>query len=272
MHEQVIRLALDSGATAAECTVSEGEQFSVNVRMGEVETLTEAGSRGIGVRVLVGKHTGSAYTSDLTRRTEFGRWSRSAMDLAKITTEDPFAGLPSLGNSANRCAISAVFGPSRICRPTGRSSRRRMPRPRAFAVDSRIYQLGRRSLRHAHGPDCVCEFARLPRELSERQLFDQRDSGSAAKAHRWSAITGIPSLATRSGSIAPKKSGGAQRNGLCVGWERAKCRRKEFRSCFDPRVARSLVDNIFDAVSGDSIYRGESFLAGKWDRRSRTKR
>ncbi|HYP14609.1 MAG TPA: metallopeptidase TldD-related protein, partial [Bryobacteraceae bacterium] len=32
---------------------------------------------------------------------------------------------------------------------------------------------------------------------------------------------------------------------------------------FDQRTARSLVDNIFDAVSGDSVYRGESFLAGK---------
>jgi PmbA protein len=32
---------------------------------------------------------------------------------------------------------------------------------------------------------------------------------------------------------------------------------------FDPRAARSLLDNIFDAVSGDSIYRRESFLAGK---------
>jgi PmbA protein len=32
---------------------------------------------------------------------------------------------------------------------------------------------------------------------------------------------------------------------------------------FEPRAARSLLDNIFDAVSGDSIYRKESFLAGK---------
>ena len=29
------------------------------------------------------------------------------------------------------------------------------------------------------------------------------------------------------------------------------------------RVARTLLDNIFDAVSGDSVYRGETFLAGK---------
>jgi PmbA protein len=32
---------------------------------------------------------------------------------------------------------------------------------------------------------------------------------------------------------------------------------------FEPRVARTLLDNIFDAVSGDSVYRGETFMAGK---------
>ena len=36
---------------------------------------------------------------------------------------------------------------------------------------------------------------------------------------------------------------------------------------FDKRVARSLVDNVFDAVSGDSVYRGESFLADKLGQR-----
>lgn len=32
---------------------------------------------------------------------------------------------------------------------------------------------------------------------------------------------------------------------------------------FEPRTARTLIDNIFDAVSGDTVYRNESFLAGK---------
>lgn len=32
---------------------------------------------------------------------------------------------------------------------------------------------------------------------------------------------------------------------------------------FDPMVARSLLGNLFEAASGDSIYRGASFLAGK---------
>jgi PmbA protein len=32
---------------------------------------------------------------------------------------------------------------------------------------------------------------------------------------------------------------------------------------FDPMVARSLLENVFEAVNGDAIYRGASFLAGK---------
>ena len=32
---------------------------------------------------------------------------------------------------------------------------------------------------------------------------------------------------------------------------------------FEPRAARSLLDNLFEAVHGMSIYRHESFLAGK---------
>ena len=36
----------------------EGDEFSVNVRMGEVETLKESGSRGLGLRVFLGKRSG----------------------------------------------------------------------------------------------------------------------------------------------------------------------------------------------------------------------
>ena len=90
---QVITLARNGGATGAECTVSEGEHFSANIRMGEVESLKDAGSRGVGVRVLAGRNTGSAYTSDLSDD-GIRQMVASALDLAKITTEDPFAGLP----------------------------------------------------------------------------------------------------------------------------------------------------------------------------------
>ena len=66
--------------------------------MGEVETLKEAGSRGAGLRVLIGKRMGSSYTSDLTPD-GIRHMVRSAIDLAEITTEDPHAGLPDAGRT-----------------------------------------------------------------------------------------------------------------------------------------------------------------------------
>jgi len=88
-----VRRALDAGATGAECTISEGEEFSAGVRMREVENLKQAGSRGAGIRVLVGNLTGSSRTSDLSAQ-GIETMVRGALELARITTPDPHAGLP----------------------------------------------------------------------------------------------------------------------------------------------------------------------------------
>src|SRR5579862_4002008 len=98
-----VKLALSRGASEAECTAAEGEEFSAGIRMGEIEKLTDAGSRAIGIRVLVGKRTGSSYTSDLTGD-GIERMVKTALELAKITSEDPFAGMPdddALGSFGN---------------------------------------------------------------------------------------------------------------------------------------------------------------------------
>ena len=90
---EAVRRALAGGATDAECTIVEGDEFSTNVRMRQTERMKEAGSRGMGIRVLVGRRSGSSYTSDLSSE-GIDTMARAALSLAKITTEDPHAGLP----------------------------------------------------------------------------------------------------------------------------------------------------------------------------------
>src|SRR5580658_1694690 len=90
---EVVARAVKAGATDAEAVVSEGDEFSVAVRMGEVETLQESGSRGMGLRVFVGKRSASASTSDLTPD-GIAQLVSGAMGLAQVTEEDAFAGLP----------------------------------------------------------------------------------------------------------------------------------------------------------------------------------
>src|SRR5580692_4709316 len=88
-----IRLALERGATDAECTLAEGQEFSAQVRMRALETLKDSGSRRAGLRVLVGQRVGSAHTSDFSSA-GIRQMVESALAIAAISTEDPFAGLP----------------------------------------------------------------------------------------------------------------------------------------------------------------------------------
>src|SRR5947208_3734502 len=93
LAQDIVRRAMTGGATAAECVIREGDEFSTLVRLGQVETLKESGSRSIGVRVFHGQRSASTYSSDFSREA-LDRMLNSALELAKITSEDPFSGIP----------------------------------------------------------------------------------------------------------------------------------------------------------------------------------
>src|SRR5262249_53542294 len=93
LAQDIVRRAMKGGASAAEAVVREGDEFSTVIRLGQVETLKESGSRAIGVRVFFGKRSASTYSSDFSRE-GLDRMLRSALELAKITSEDPFGGIP----------------------------------------------------------------------------------------------------------------------------------------------------------------------------------
>jgi len=65
--QDIVARAMAGGATAAECVVREGDEFSTLVRLGQVETLKESGSKSIGVRVFFGQRAASTYSSDFSR-------------------------------------------------------------------------------------------------------------------------------------------------------------------------------------------------------------
>jgi len=80
----VVALAMKAGATDAEAVVREGDEFSVNVRMGEVETLKESGSRGMGLRVFSGSRTASTSTSDFSA-SGIDHLVTGALELVRVT-------------------------------------------------------------------------------------------------------------------------------------------------------------------------------------------
>lgn len=262
LAQDTIAQALAAGATDAECTISEGAEFSANVRMGELETLKEAGSRGAGLRVLIGKRMGASYTSDLTPE-GIRQMVNSAIDLAALTTEDPHAGLPDpeeLGSiSGDLCLF---FGDVANLPSELKIDAAKRAEAAALAFDPRITN---------------SEGASFDSNLGGRVFANSRGFVGAYRSS-YCSISAVP-VATENGSMERDYwfSVARERQGLeepeAVGRKAAeravrrlgavKVDTQRVPIVFEPRTARTLLGNIFEAVDGRSIYRKASFLAGK---------
>src|SRR2546425_304829 len=91
--QQVIDRAKKSGASAADVMFREDETFSVTVRMAEIETLKEAISRNLMLRVFIGKRTATSHTSDVSGPA-VERLVAETVEMARLTSEDESGGLP----------------------------------------------------------------------------------------------------------------------------------------------------------------------------------
>ena len=60
-------LVADGKRLTAEAVARDGSEFSTVVRLGQVETLKESGSRALGLRVFMGQRAANTYTSDFSR-------------------------------------------------------------------------------------------------------------------------------------------------------------------------------------------------------------
>jgi len=262
LANQVVKRALAAGASDAECTISEGDEFSANVRMRELESLKEAGSRGAGLRILIGKKTGASYTSDLSAE-GIAHLVKSAIELADVTSEDPHAGLPEpeeLGalpgdlqlyspdveqletalkiETARRAEEAALSADPRISNSEGASfdthvGRHIFANSRGFAGDYRA---------------TYCSLSVIP---------VARDGDSMERDYWYTIARGFAAL------DPPEEVGQTAAQRALRRLHAVKVDTQKVPVVFDPRTARTLLDNIFEAVHGMSIYRQESFLAGK---------
>src|SRR5437660_3758310 len=89
----VLKRAGARGATAADGFLIEEQSFSASVRLGQVDTVTHSREQRLALRVFAGRASAAASTSDLSRES-LERVVDEATALARVTAEDPHAGLP----------------------------------------------------------------------------------------------------------------------------------------------------------------------------------
>ena len=266
----VLARALRAGATDAEAVVYEGDEFDVKVRLGQVETLKESGSRAVGLRVFIASGIGSnpAARTASTSSSDFSpesidRLVSGAIELARITSEDPFAGLPepSAFGQHDVAAQHLYFDDVNQQPPADRIRIAREAEAAAMAFDTRI--------QNSSGGD-------FDTATSHKILMNSR--GFIGEYRRsYCGFSAQP--------IAHEADGKMQRNywysnarttqlledPIAVGHEAARrtlrrlgARRVPTQQApvvFAPEIARSIIGNIFDAANGDAIYRHATFFA-----------
>ncbi|HKD00965.1 MAG TPA: TldD/PmbA family protein [Terriglobales bacterium] len=263
LAENLVGRAMRGGATAAECVVREGDEFSTVVRLGQVETLKESGSRAVGIRVFNGKRAASTYSSDFSRE-GLDRMLKSALELSKITSEDPFGGIPEPGELGSLSEnldlyytdVYSLPGEERIAyaRRAEKAALDYDPRMKNSEGGSFDAATGRKVLANSHG--FVGEYRRSYCSVAAVPIA--QDPNGAMQRDYWFSV------ARSLGRLdAPEKVGtiAAQRTLRRLGAKKAKTAKVPV--VFDPLVANSILDHIFEGVNGDSVYRGASFLAGK---------
>jgi PmbA protein len=85
--------ATSAGATDAEAWAEGGRSREVRVHAGEVESLTEASGRGIGIRAWIGARTGYAYGTDLSD-SGLADLAAAAVGAARVADEDESSAAP----------------------------------------------------------------------------------------------------------------------------------------------------------------------------------
>jgi PmbA protein len=259
----VVDRAMKAGATAAEVVAREGSEFSTVVRRSEVETLKEAGSKALGVRVFFGQRAANTSTSDLSEE-GVSQMVSAAVELAKITSEDPFGGIPEpsqLGKLSTD--LDLYYDDVYSLSTADRIDYARRAEKAAIEGDERIKNteggsfdaaVGRKVLANSHG--FVGEYQRSYCSVSAVPIA-QDENGNMQRDYWYSVARTMQKLES------PESVGktAQMRTLRRLGARKVKTARVPI--VFESTVARALLDHIFEAINGDAIYRNSSFLTGK---------
>jgi PmbA protein len=264
LAQDVVTAAIRAGADEAEVFLQTGDEFSVNVRLKEVETLTQAASKGLGLRVFVDKRMAFASTTDFDGEA-ISDMVKTTVQLAKRAGRDRFSGLPQVRPGPLPeldLYDSAVAG-----LPTDEKiEMSRLSEAAAFEYDKRITNSYGAGFSNYSGTSIIansngilytnsttrCGIGCAP--LAEDD--GHKEVGSYGSGRRFIRQLDSPGYVGREAARRAVAKLGAR-----------KVETQKAPVVFEWSVASILWGSVFSALDGDSVHRGMSFLKNKLNKR-----
>jgi PmbA protein len=262
LGQEILAMAKAKGASQGDVVMAESESFFVTVRMGEVEKISQAGEKRLGLRLFFGKSSGSASTSDISRKS-IEKLVDDTARMAKVSAQDPHGGLPDEKDLAGELPqLDLIDESARGISVDEKIGMALQTEKAALAYDSRIA--------NSEGAEFSNQFGRVLYASSHG--FDGEYSGSTF-GHSVSPVASHNGGMQRDYWYSSNRKFANLESPAAVGTKAAQrvLRRLGARKIktgaapviFDPEMAASLLRNLSSALSGYSLYKGASFLAGK---------
>lgn len=256
LAEKLVSKALKAGADAAEIYISSGRNLSVNILNNEIETIEEADSAGVGIRVIAGGSLGFSYSNSLDSRA-LDETIAMAVKFAKLTTPDDNNVLPKL---AGETVVEDLFDPEIAAVSLEKKIAMALELEKMAMIDNRITK----SSGSSYGESTV-------------EIFIASSAGRVRSYLASGCSLGVSVVAEKGDQ---KKTGGEYCSRrffsdlVPLDQIAAKASRKAYEMLdprmvktqrasviFDPDVAGSLLRGVVAALNGERVLQGASFLA-----------
>ena len=262
LTKQLVKGCLEKGADQAEVYLETGRNLQIEVRNGEIETVQEAASHGVGFRVFVGGRMAFASCNDLADSALENAMDR-AIGFAASTTADDNNVLP---DDKGLSDVSGLYDP-RISKVSMDQKIELAKTVEKLAMkDSRITKSGGSGYNEGESEVYLANSNGLSKSYRETgcsfgvyvvaEKGEQKSSGGEYCSRRYYEELKNPE------EVAEKAARDAYEM-----LDPRMIKTQKADVIFDPDVARSVLGGILASVNGERVLQGASFLAGKMDQK-----
>lgn len=261
LAEELVEFGRNNGASQVEVSINQNENFSVDIREGEIEKLMEAVSKNLGLRVFVDGKLARASSSDLSKDT-LNKLMLNAIERAKLSSSDPFAGLPEKEPITINAESLKIYDPEIVGMPTEKKINAAKAVEAICLKEKRVAKsygssfntyIGERFLANSNGFSGSFKRTRCSNGVylqagEDPNLFDEG---------WYDASVSLANLESPE-EIAKKA---IHRVTRLIGGRKVES--QNVPVVFEPQMTAGLLSFLVTCVSGNNIYLKQSFLAGK---------
>ncbi|WP_347251359.1 metalloprotease PmbA [Legionella sp.] len=257
LMQDVLARARAKGATDAMVSVNHDSGYSVDVRMGEVETVAFSEDKGVSLVVYIGHRKGGASSTD-TSSAALDTLVNAAYDIARVSAEDPCFGLADRELMTNHYPDLDLFHPWEI-EPPQAIEQALSCEAQALSLDKRIsnsdgvnfstYQFCH-GFANTYGGEGIIQSTRHSISCS----LIAKKGKSMQRDYDYTTAINPNQLA----SLELLARTAVERTTSRLGAKKIKTQKVPV--LFSSRVSSSLFSSFISAINGANLYRKNSFL------------